>query len=98
MTGSRSVWQIPHWRQKKILEDQDKRHAAVCSAYAASVYGLSVLADNINDEKEQFYQIYRDHQSESIPGRMQQRSVSAWNFHMKAVLFIICCRILHTMI
>ena len=23
---------------------------------------------------------------------MQQRSVSAWNFHMKAVLFIICCR------
>ena len=36
---------------KKILEDQDKRHAAVCSAYAASVYGLSVLADNINDEK-----------------------------------------------
>ena len=36
---------------KKILEDQDKRHAAVCSAYAASVYGLSVLADNITDEK-----------------------------------------------
>lgn len=36
---------------KKILEDQDKRHAAVCSAYAASVYGLSVLAEDINDEK-----------------------------------------------
>ena len=36
---------------KKILEDQDKHQAAVCSAYAASVYGLSVLADSINDEK-----------------------------------------------
>ena len=35
---------------KKILEDQDKHQAAVCSAYAASVYGLSVLADSINDE------------------------------------------------
>ena len=36
---------------KKILEDQDKHQVAVCSAYAASVYGLSVLADSINDEK-----------------------------------------------
>lgn len=36
---------------KKILDDQDEHQAAVCSAYAASVYGLSVLADDINDEK-----------------------------------------------
>ena len=36
---------------KKILEDQDKSQAAVCSAYAASVYGLEVLEDAINDEQ-----------------------------------------------
>ena len=36
---------------KKVLKEQDHSQAAVCSAYAASVYGLSVLADNINDEK-----------------------------------------------
>lgn len=35
---------------KKILEDQDKTQAAVCSAYAAQVYGLEILEDKINDE------------------------------------------------
>ena len=61
MQASRFLDQHADWQQisvantalaaKKILEDQDKRHAAVCSAYAASVYGLSVLAGDINDEK-----------------------------------------------
>ena len=37
---------------KKILEDNDKRQAAVCSAYAAEIYGLDVLADQINDESD----------------------------------------------
>lgn len=36
---------------KKILEEQDKTQAAVCSAYAAEVYGLKVLCEGINDEK-----------------------------------------------
>ena len=36
---------------RKIRDDKDQAQAAVCSAYAASVYGLSVLADSINDEK-----------------------------------------------
>lgn len=36
---------------KKILEDNDKTQAAVCSAYAAEVHGLSVLVDGINDEQ-----------------------------------------------
>ena len=36
---------------KKILDDQDKSQAAVCSAYAAQVYGLEVLENEINDEK-----------------------------------------------
>lgn len=36
---------------KKILEDGDKSQAAVCSAYAAKVYGLEVLEEGINDEK-----------------------------------------------
>ena len=34
----------------KILDDQDKTQAAVCSAYAAEVHGLNVLVDDINDE------------------------------------------------
>ena len=61
MQASRFLDQHADWQQisvantalaaKKILEDQDKRHAAVCSAYAAYVYGLSVLAEDINDEK-----------------------------------------------
>ncbi len=36
---------------KKVLNDADYTQAAVCSAYAAEVYGLEVLADDINDEK-----------------------------------------------
>lgn len=36
---------------KKIVEDQDVSQAAVCSAYAAKIYGLSVLKDNINDNE-----------------------------------------------
>lgn len=61
MQASRFLGEHADWQQisvantalaaKKILEDQDKRHAAVCSVYAASVYGLSVLAEDINDEK-----------------------------------------------
>lgn len=39
---------------KKILEDADRTQAAVCSAYAAKVHGLSVLVDGINDEKNNF--------------------------------------------
>ncbi|WP_122642974.1 prephenate dehydratase [Luxibacter massiliensis] len=35
---------------KKILQDQDKAQAAVCSAYAAKVHGLAVLEADINDE------------------------------------------------
>lgn len=36
---------------QKVLEDQDKTQAAVCSAYAAQVHGLSVIAEGINDEE-----------------------------------------------
>lgn len=36
---------------EKILKDADGTQAAVCSAYAAEVYGLEVLAEDINDEK-----------------------------------------------
>ena len=35
---------------KKIVEDQETTQAAVCSAYAAKVYGLSVLVEDINDD------------------------------------------------
>ena len=37
---------------KKVLEDDDMSQAAVCSAYAAKVYGLSVLEDKINDDSD----------------------------------------------
>lgn len=36
---------------KKVLEDQDRSQVAVCSAYAAKVHGLEVIADNINDNE-----------------------------------------------
>lgn len=35
---------------QKVLEDQDPSQAAVCSAYAAQIHGLSVLVEGINDE------------------------------------------------
>lgn len=35
---------------KKILDDNDPTQAAVCSAYAAKIHGLSVLVDDINNE------------------------------------------------
>ena len=60
MQTTRFLDDHPDWQQisvantaiaaKKILEDGDQKQAAVCSAYAAEVYGLKVLADNINDE------------------------------------------------
>ena len=60
MQTSRFLDEQAHWQQisvvntavaaKKILEDQDKTQAAVCSAYAAKVYGLSVLVDEMNNE------------------------------------------------
>ena len=60
MQTSRFLEEHSDWQQisvantaiaaKKILDDQDKTQAAVCSAYAAQVYGLEVLEDQINDE------------------------------------------------
>ncbi len=35
---------------QKILQDREKCQAAVCSAYAAQLYGLEVLVEGINDE------------------------------------------------
>lgn len=37
---------------QKVLKDQDMTQAAVCSSYAAEVYGLSVLVDDINDDDD----------------------------------------------
>ena len=60
MQTARFLDEHPDWQQisvantavaaKKILEDADARQAAVCSAYAAEVYGLEILDDNINNE------------------------------------------------
>lgn len=36
---------------EKVLKDEDKSQAAVCSAYAAKIHGLTVLVDNINDNE-----------------------------------------------
>ncbi len=60
MQASRFLDEHSEWQQisvantaiaaKKIVEDQDRSQAAVCSAYAAKVHGLEVLKDNINDD------------------------------------------------
>ena len=60
MQTTRFLSDHPDWEQisvvntavaaKKILEDKDSTQAAVCSAYAAQVHGLSVLVDEINDD------------------------------------------------
>lgn len=60
MQTSRFLDEHSNWQQisvvntaiaaRKVLEDKDKSQAAVCSAYAAKLHGLSVLQDNINDE------------------------------------------------
>ena len=36
---------------KKVLEDQDKTKAAICSEYASKVYGLEVLQNKINTDQ-----------------------------------------------
>lgn len=36
---------------KKILEDEDRKKAAICSKYAAEIYGLDILQESINDNK-----------------------------------------------
>lgn len=53
---SRSNWQRINVANtaiaaEKVLKDEDKSQAAVCSAYAAKVHGLQVLVDNINDNE-----------------------------------------------
>lgn len=60
MQTSRFLGEHGDWQQisvantaiaaKKILEEQDKSQAAVCSAYAAKVHGLEILEENINDD------------------------------------------------
>lgn len=60
MQASRFLEEHGDWQQisvantaiaaKKVSDERDKSQAAVCSAYAAEVHGLEVLADDINDE------------------------------------------------
>ena len=62
MQTSRFLAEHSDWQQisvantaiaaQKILEDQDKTQAAVCSAYAAQAHGLTVLKDQINDDPD----------------------------------------------
>lgn len=64
----------PRWRQisventavaaKKIISDQDKSQAAVASAAAGKLYGLEVLAEGINHDKNnttRFIILAKDH-------------------------------------
>lgn len=62
MQTSRFLDDHPDWQRisvvntavaaRKVLEENDISQAAVCSAYAASVHGLSVLVDGINDDAD----------------------------------------------
>ncbi len=78
---------------KKILEDQDKHQAAVCSAYAASVYGLSVLAREINDETNNSTRFIVVTNQKVFLKDATKISI-CWSFRMRAVLFTICFHIL----
>lgn len=62
MQASRFLSEHGDWQQisvantaiaaQKILEDQDRTQAAVCSADAAKAHGLTVLKDQINDDPD----------------------------------------------
>ena len=62
MQTSRFLDMHPDWERisvantavaaEKVVEDKDISQAAVCSAYAASVHGLDVLVDGINDDED----------------------------------------------
>ena len=62
MQTSRFLDDHPDWQRisvvntavaaKKVLEENDISQAAVCSACAADVHGLSVLVDGINDDAD----------------------------------------------
>lgn len=62
MQTSRFLDDHPDWQRisvvntavaaRKVLEESDISQAAVCSAYAARVHGLSVLMDRINDDED----------------------------------------------
>lgn len=64
MQASRFLDEYSQWQQisvantaiaaKKIMEEQDRSQAAVCSAHAAKIHGLEVLRENINDNPNNF--------------------------------------------
>lgn len=61
MQSARYLYSHANWQQisvantavaaKKILEDQDKRKAAICSEYASKLYGLEILQNKINTDE-----------------------------------------------
>lgn len=81
---------------KKVLKEQDHSQAAVCSAYAAQVYGLSVLAEDINDETNNVTRFIIV-TNQKILRRMHRKSVFVLNFRTRVDHCIRFCRILFTM-
>lgn len=86
---------------QKVVKDGDKAQAAVCSAYAAKIHGLEVLADNINDEPDNCtrfivvtnQKVYLKHASKiSIEFELLHR------VGLRVGLFMIFCHILYTII
>ena len=57
---------------KKMMEDQDTTQAAVCNEYAAELYGLDILAREINDESDNSTRFYHCHKPEGIPEKCVQ--------------------------
>ena len=64
MQTSKILEEQNHWQQisvansavaaKKVAEDGDSTQAVVCSAYAAKVYGLDILAEKMNNEENNY--------------------------------------------
>ena len=80
---------------KKVLEDQDKAQAAVCSTYAAKLHGLEVLVDEINDEEDNSTRFIVVTNQKIF---LKDASKISIEFLMKAVHCIIFFRTLFTMI
>ena len=107
MQTSRFLDDHPDWQRisvvntavaaKKALEENDISQAAVCSAYAADVHGLSVLVDGINDDADnstRFIVVT----NQKVYLKDASRSASALNCRTGAVRCTGSCHTLSTMI
>ena len=69
---------------RKVSEEADKSQAAVASRTAAEIYGLKVLAEGINHNRENTTRFLSSLKTSGFTGRMRTRSASALSFLTRA--------------